>query len=161
MPSSPDSGPTRMFTFTLSTRRRASETATSGVASEHPKYRLTGRPAIVAPDTPAWAPVPSDLPPASLTSAYLAPEKASFSNRANEPPHVARTPILIALALVELPAAALFAAVVGPGAELELELLEPHPVTASAASAATARSARPPPGNTRHHFRLCISTTSP
>ena len=48
----------------------------------------------------------------SLTSAYLAPEKASFSNRANAPPHVVRTPILIALALVELPAAAPLEAVV-------------------------------------------------
>src|SRR5947209_5837115 len=161
MPSSPDSGPTKMFTLTLSTRRRASATATSGVASEHPKYRLTGRPAIVAPDTPAWGPVPSDLPPACLTKAYLAPENASFSNRANEPPQVARTPILIALALLELPGAADFAAVVGPGAEVEVELLDPHPATASAASDARARTARPPPDDVRHHFRLCICTSSP
>jgi len=74
---------------------------------------------------------------------------------------VARTPILIAFLLFELPGAAVFAAVVGPGAELELELLDPHPATTNADSDATARSARPPPGNTRDHFRLCISTPSP
>src|SRR5581483_11062219 len=157
MPSSPDRGPTRMFTLTLSTRRRASDTATSGVASEQPKYRLTGRPAIVAPDTPAWAPVPSDLPPASLTSAYLAPENASFSNSAKEPPQVARTPILIAFLLFELPGAALFAAVVGPGAELELELREPHPATARAPTRATARSALPPHSRVRHHCLMSIA----
>src|SRR5205085_11495054 len=131
--------------------------ATSGVASEHPKYRLTGRPAIVAPDTPAWGPVPSDLPPASLTKAYLAPENASFSNRANEPPQVARTPILIALALLELPGAAVFAAVVGPAAELVVELLDPHPATASATSTGTAMNELAQRSRARHNFLMCIA----
>src|SRR4051794_27594270 len=53
--------------------------------------------------TPAVAPVtwscgfcPSALPPASLISAYLAPDSDSASKVANGPPQVVSTPILIA-----------------------------------------------------------------
>src|SRR5919201_6001939 len=98
MPSSPDSGPSRMLTLTFSTRRRASATALSGVASEQPNEILIGCPATVAPVTWFCGPWPAALPPAHLTSAYFAPEYDSASNGANGPPHVVRMPILTGVA---------------------------------------------------------------
>src|SRR5438270_13777363 len=161
MPSSPDSGPISTLTFWLSTSRRASATALSGVASEQPKERLTGRPAIVAPETPACGALPVALPPAPLISAYFAPENASASNRANGPPHVASTPILIALTLFELPGAGAAAAVVRAGAELdELLLFDPHPTTSSAATAVIADAAIRPAPPRRSHIRTAIDHSS-
>ena len=85
----------------LSTSRRAEDTATSGVASEQPKLIEMGLPPAVALVTCASGACPCAVPPASCTSAYLAPEKDSFSNVANGPPHVVRIPILMAPAGAE------------------------------------------------------------
>src|ERR687885_2488863 len=98
MPSSPESGPSRMSTFTFSTRRRASATALSGVASEQPNEIWIGWPATDAPRTVLCGLLPAGFPPAHLTSAYFAPENDSFSNSAKGPPHVVRMPILIGVA---------------------------------------------------------------
>src|SRR5919109_221978 len=95
MPSSPESGPSRMSTFSFSTRRRASAVALSGVASEQPKARRIGRPATSAPLTPSCGPVPCACPPAFWIRAYFAPEKDCSSNTANGPPQVVSMPILI------------------------------------------------------------------
>src|SRR5919198_1225533 len=97
MPSSPESGPSRTSTPTCSTSRRASETALSGVASEHPKESLIGWPPTETPETPLSGDEPWSLPPRS-TSASLAPKKDSFSKTANGPPQVVRIPILIGFA---------------------------------------------------------------
>jgi len=66
IPSEPDSGPIRMSTLTCSTRRRASASATSGVASEHPNTVWIGWPPIVRPLTPLLGAFPAGLPPWSI-----------------------------------------------------------------------------------------------
>src|ERR671933_2612339 len=99
MPSSPESGPSRILTLTCSTSRRASATALSGVASEQPNEIWIGWPATDAPRTVLCGLLPAGFPPAHLTSAYFAPENDSFSNSAKGPPHVVRMPILIGVAL--------------------------------------------------------------
>src|SRR3954447_17337035 len=143
MPSSPERGPSSTSTLTLSTSRRASATALSGVASEQPKESRTGRPAIVAPVTWSCGFVPAAVPPAFLTSAYLAPEKASASKRAKGPPQVVRTPILMACP-PEPPGAvlAVFAGALDAGALDVFEPLEPHPAATSATAAARSGSGR-------------------
>src|SRR3954449_8321563 len=62
---------------------------------------LTGLPPAEAPVTWSCGFWPEALAPASLISAYLAPENDSASNVANGPPHVVSTPILIAPAGAE------------------------------------------------------------
>src|SRR3954447_19822716 len=140
MPSSPESGPMRMSTFSFSTSRRASPTALSGVASEQPNFRATGLPATVAPVTWDWGAPPDDLPSAFLIRAYLAPENDSASKRANGPPQVVRTPIVICL-----PPPPDGAPVVVSPPPPELFFSPPHPAAraTTATSAISAIGARP------------------
>src|SRR3954465_5182973 len=169
MPSSPDSGPSSTSTFWLSTRRRASATALSGVASEQPNWMLIGCPPALAPLTVSCGLPPADVPPPSLTSAYLAPEKASASNSANGPPQVVRMPTLMglpfavveALVVVAAPPAAVVPAPeveLPPPPELSLELL-PHPAASAAAETAASR-AWSPRRPCRHRFEPAMSTLS-
>src|SRR3978361_1077591 len=95
---------------------------------------LIGLPPAVAPVTWSCGWVPLALPPASLTSAYLAPENDSASNVANGPPQVVRTPILMAPAAAEGAAAA----VVGALDDDEDELPPLHATSAKAATLAIA-----------------------
>src|SRR5918992_1363903 len=80
MPSLPESGPTRMSTFSCSTSRRASSTALSGVESE-PPYTISilmgspvASPPVVAP--PVW-PAPSSSPPQAAMLAARASTRAA------------------------------------------------------------------------------------
>src|SRR5690242_8708518 len=92
---------------------------------------LIGFPATVAPDTWSCGLVPWVFAPASLTRAYLAPEKDSCSKVAKGPPQVVRTPILMAPAGADGAAAAVWLDEALP------DLPPPQPTSASAATVPT------------------------
>src|SRR5215211_5709702 len=95
MPSLPESGPTRMSTFSCSTSRRASPTALSGVASDPPYTISIGWPAMTALLTPSVGSPLTEVAPRSM-SGSIAPPHVWPSNGANGPSLLEKTPILIA-----------------------------------------------------------------
>src|SRR5829696_4445173 len=95
MPSLPESGPTRMSTFSCSTSRRASSTALSGVASDPPYTISIGWPAMTALLTPSVGSPLTGVAPRSM-SGSIAPPHVWPSNGANGPSLLEKTPILIA-----------------------------------------------------------------
>src|SRR5215218_10803486 len=95
MPSLPESGPTRMSTFSCSTSRLASSTALSGVESDPPYTISMGWPAMTAPVTPSvGSPLTAVAP--RLMSGSIAPPQVWPSNGAKAPSLFEKIPILIA-----------------------------------------------------------------
>src|SRR4051795_13594077 len=105
---------------------------------------------MVAPVTWSWGLVPSALPPASLTRAYLAPDSDSASNVAKGPPQVVSTPILMA------PSGALAGAAADCDAEDDDE--PPPPPQAASASAATVATAATLPGPASRFLEFLIDS---
>src|SRR5215211_1915723 len=95
MPSLPESGPTRMSTFSCSTSRLASSTALSGVESDPPYTISIGWPAMTAPSTPSvGSPLTAVAP--RLMSGSIAPPHVWPSKGAKAPSLFEKMPILIA-----------------------------------------------------------------
>src|SRR5215207_9701972 len=96
MPSSPESGPTRMSASSCSTSRRVSSMALSAVSSAQP-YPTTSMffPATLAPVMPSLGFLPEGSAPALSISASLKPEAVGSKKEPKSPSQSDRNPTLI------------------------------------------------------------------
>src|SRR5215218_6253599 len=96
MPSSPESGPTRMSASSCSIRRRVSSIALSAVSSAQPYPTISiFLPPTVAPVMPSLGFLLAGLAPALSISAWLKPEAVGSKNEPNAPSQSDRNPTLI------------------------------------------------------------------
>src|SRR5215217_3269133 len=96
MPSSPESGPTRMSASSCSMRRRVSSIALSAVSSAQPYPTISiFLPPTVAPVTPSLGFLLAGLAPALSISAWLKPAAVGSKNEPKAPSQSERKPTLI------------------------------------------------------------------